>query len=57
MNVFDIIGPIMIGPPVHIQPALFGWDRSPGKFSGRMWFRRALNSRVLCSDLSGAWYG
>lgn len=36
MNVFDIIGPIMIGPPVHIQPALFGWDRSPGKFSGRM---------------------
>ena len=35
MNVFDIIGPVMIGPPVPILPVRCGWVVWHGKFWAR----------------------
>lgn len=58
MNVFDIIGPIMIGPSSSHTAGAVRLGQIARKILGEDVIQARIELlRVLCPDLSGAWYG
>ena len=58
MNIFDIIGPIMIGPSSSHTAGAVRLGQIARKILGEDVVQARIElSGVLCSDLSGAWYG